>query len=903
MQILALHLNNTKSYHNARLAFGEGVNAIVGHNGAGKSTILEAIGFVLFDALEYRHEDFVREGADSAEILVEFRSALDERSYQVMRRVGSSAHYRVIDSELQLKICEGKADVQRFLRQHMGVGAGSDLAALFRDAVGVPQGTFTAIFLEAPGKRKPTFDRLLRVEEYSRASDRLREPARLLRDQRQELDVRLSALAARLERLAPLEEAVAQRTQAITTATTQVASTETQLAEATARRGALDQIQQKVSTLRNRHIQLITQVETLAVQQEAAHAALQQAEAARATIGSHQAGHDHYLAAQRRQQELDAQLRQRQQLERRQAELERALAQTQTALAAVERDLQTVAEAEAMMAHLAPAVAEQQRLEAALAQAQQEQARLADARQQVTKQEALVGQLQRRVADLEQQLAQLAELTHRSQQLDEQIATIRLTIDAAKEQVIASKNAADHIQRQNDALVDVSTARCPVCEQPLAAEHRTAMLNRNAQRLAELRAEHKAAQNQVRAAEATLKAHEAERKQLQQQLLRLPRADERERAEQELAQATTALDAALAQVDALAAAPAASEQLRIQLAELADPRSRHAVATATAARRGARIAEQQQLQGQLTSQERQLNEHKGELARFGELDAALDTVRAELRQHEAAYQAVLTHRQLAATVEQRAADVERLATLHRQAQEEAHHIEADLRAAEAQFDQADYQQALGQEQQLRAQLTQLQTELRLLEQQQAVDQKEIAALRLQKEELCALEAQKARIGKQEEVLDALRDLLRRAGPQVTRALIQQVSHSANQIFGEMMQDYTRQLSWNEDYGITLEVEGRQRQFAQLSGGEQMCAALAVRLALLREMSNIDIAFFDEPTTNLDETRRDSLVRQILDIRGFRQLFVISHDDAFEQATQNLIRVQRVNGASVILERD
>jgi DNA repair protein SbcC/Rad50 len=903
MQILALNLNNTKSYRNARLTFGEGVNAIVGHNGAGKSTILEAIGFVLFDALEYRHDDFVREGADSAEILVEFRSALDERSYQVIRRVGSSTQYRIFDSEFQLKICEGKADVQRFLRQHMGVDAGSDLAALFRDAVGVPQGTFTAIFLEAPGKRKPTFDRLLQVEEYSRASDRLREPARLLREGRQELDVRISALSARLERLPPLEQAVTARTGAITAATTEVAHTDRQLTELSARRSVLDQIQQQVSTLRNRHIQLVAQVDALAVQQEGARSALEQAEAARATVADHQPGHDRYLAAQARQQELDQQLRQRQQVERRQAELERSLVQSQTALATLDRDLQLIAEAEALVVQLAPAVAEQEQLEAALAQAQQEQARLEDARHQVAAQAAQVDRLQRRQADLERQLAQLATLTQQSQQFDEQITSARLAIDTAREQEIASKNAADLIKRQNDALADVTTARCPVCEQPLAEEQRTTMLNRNAERLTALRAEYKAAHDALRAAETTLKSHEAERQQLQQQLMRLPRADERERAEQELAQANTALATAQQRVESLAAAPAAAEQLRAQLTQLADPRSRHAVAAATAARRVPLEAEQGRLQEQLTAQQDQISEHQAELARFADLDATLDHVRAELHQHEAAYQMVLTNRQLAATVERRAADVERLVALYQLAQEEARHVESDLRTAESQFDQTEYQQVLGQEQQTRSHLTQLQTELRLLEQQQDVDQKEIATLRTQKEELCALETQKARIGKQEEVLDALRDLLRRAGPQVTRALIQQVSHSANQIFGEMMQDYTRQLTWNEDYGIALEVEGRQRQFAQLSGGEQMCAALAVRLALLREMSNIDIAFFDEPTTNLDETRRDSLVRQILDIRGFRQLFVISHDDAFEQATQNLIRVQRVNGASVIVARD
>jgi exonuclease SbcC len=95
------------------------------------------------------------------------------------------------------------------------------------------------------------------------------------------------------------------------------------------------------------------------------------------------------------------------------------------------------------------------------------------------------------------------------------------------------------------------------------------------------------------------------------------------------------------------------------------------------------------------------------------------------------------------------------------------------------------------------------------------------------------------------------------------------------------------------------VDGYKRQFAQLSGGEQMSAALSVRLALLREMSDINVAFFDEPTTNLDETRRESLARQILAIKGFRQLFVISHDDTFEQATENLVRIQKVDGTSVV----
>ena len=116
-----------------------------------------------------------------------------------------------------------------------------------------------------------------------------------------------------------------------------------------------------------------------------------------------------------------------------------------------------------------------------------------------------------------------------------------------------------------------------------------------------------------------------------------------------------------------------------------------------------------------------------------------------------------------------------------------------------------------------------------------------------------------------------------------------------------MQDYGRELQWQDDYGISVKVDGATRQFTQLSGGEQMSAALAVRLALVREISNIDIAFFDEPTANLDDVRRQALAQQIMNVRGFRQLFVISHDDTFEQMTQNIVRVERAVGGSRVVK--
>jgi exonuclease SbcC len=135
----------------------------------------------------------------------------------------------------------------------------------------------------------------------------------------------------------------------------------------------------------------------------------------------------------------------------------------------------------------------------------------------------------------------------------------------------------------------------------------------------------------------------------------------------------------------------------------------------------------------------------------------------------------------------------------------------------------------------------------------------------------------------------IRDTLQKAAPFITEAYLHSISVEANQLFREISGRYDMTLKWSNDYEITLEERGYERPYANLSGGEQMTAALAVRLALLREFSDhLSLAFFDEPTTNMDEDRRKNLAQQIGRVTGFKQLFVISHDDSFENFTDQVV---------------
>jgi exonuclease SbcC len=151
-------------------------------------------------------------------------------------------------------------------------------------------------------------------------------------------------------------------------------------------------------------------------------------------------------------------------------------------------------------------------------------------------------------------------------------------------------------------------------------------------------------------------------------------------------------------------------------------------------------------------------------------------------------------------------------------------------------------------------------------------------------------AEKVRTSKTAETTAFVRDTLREAAPRVARNYVHHVSVEACQMFREICGHADQTLSWSFDYGISLEEGGYERPFGNLSGGEQMAAALSVRLAILKQLSDIRIAFFDEPTTNMDSERRENLAQQISQIKDFDQLFVISHDDTFEGYVDNTLRV-------------
>ena len=148
----------------------------------------------------------------------------------------------------------------------------------------------------------------------------------------------------------------------------------------------------------------------------------------------------------------------------------------------------------------------------------------------------------------------------------------------------------------------------------------------------------------------------------------------------------------------------------------------------------------------------------------------------------------------------------------------------------------------------------------------------------------------------------LRNLVfKNVSSQLSERFREEISFRADRIY-RCISEADEELFWGENYQVVLrdmaEGEIRERTDDQLSGGQMMSAVVALRLALLQTIG-ARIAFFDEPTSNLDAERRENLAKAFRAIEvgkeevtehWYDQLFLVSHDVSFTEITDQTIQL-------------
>ena len=1024
MLITRIELENIKSYRNVTVDFRRGTTAIHGPNGAGKTTLVEAIGFALFDHISYNQSQFVREGEKYGRVVVHLIGS-DDRPYEVERRCGSGAKWVVFDREADLRV-EQRTDVLDKLHELFGIDRERPLDVLFRDALGVPQGTFTSIFLETASKRKQTFDALLQIEDYKTAADYLLDTSKVYQEQIQiqksdiqRLEIETRDLDEWRVELKNKHLEDQQKKEQNVQGTQRLAICKERYEVLKQQRDHLNQCQSQFQQSRTIHT---TSQELLTNSQKHVN----EARSARQAIKESQLDYERYLLATETLKQLRADEQQRNRLRQQLSVLHTTFATYTANIKNLKGRLEDVAVAHQRLVELLPLVEQQHQLEKrkdALARQVTEYERLLKEIQRLQQQRT---KCQRQEKDLQQHIAAIEPLQPLAEQLTERVerlATLqtrisergskRLQFEERRKQLqdkyAEREEIAVYLRKAEDAIAKIEKHRqeaeelpvlqsqheqlsaqqhrlegniegfiksrklsaggqCPLLNesclnirqkgivslesyfdrlltqedqqlvalnyQVLAINDRISHVRKYAEGLSKLgqyveRQDNHVVRLQGVGLDIKRLEHEIEEigndldelKQLDQLIAQAKsERDESQKADQQVRELdghrkqllhvqaqvqdyTTQQSECQERANELRASEGELQEVSQQLNVLNDPYSQ-SMAQQAIIKQEADFQQRLQVEQQKVEEvEEQVRQLEQQLSPYAELDAHIGQQEAIRQQCEARHSTYLQNLDTAKLLPERT-------QAYNQALQKAELAEQTLMAAEVALQEAqekfneqelvdldrEINKLTGDLAGLAAEMQNLQAEINGLEYK-------IEHVELLLGELEVAEKEKLTLEELHKVLEQFRKLIKEAAPHVLKAMMCDISVEANRIFGEIMGDRSAQLSWQNDYEIILHRQGVDRTFAQLSGGEQMSAALSVRLALLKKLSTLNLAFFDEPTQNMDELRRINLAEQIRRVRGFDQLFVISHDDTFEQGLDSLIRLRKVDNKTSIETED
>lgn len=877
MHISRIEFENIKSHASTSIELARGTTAITGPNGAGKSTIVEAIAWVLFDLLEYKKEDFVRRGAKKGSVRITFESGLDEREYVVFRDTGAA--YHVTDPRLQVRIADKKEEVFRFLWQHLGLEPGTDLRSLFRQAIGVPQGTLTAIFLEGTTERKIAFDRLLKVEEYRQAAEKLRETSRFLDQSVGRAREAIARAEGELSRFDEVEEEHKSYTAQIGQMEKEIAANKTEQTAVAARVAGLDEIEKAVAVRREKLDHLRSKTERSEILVDRLRQEVARAEEASAKIDSAKPDADRHLAAQGKLKELERERADRDRLLAEIAKVETAITKVEADRGRLLDELNAVRSAHGEIETLRPEISRQETIEKELAELRDKAAaaksagtRLAGVEEKLARLRGAFRANAEKIRQAEEQAkigGDLKQLETRNSELMRHLAEMRAALD-----------------RDEKFQSEIKGGLCPVLSQKCLNLKEgqtldgfiTSQFTEVRSHIAELETE----RNNVEALLAIARSAVQQASALdgyRQRAAEMTEEGQQLRDEKEALEKQTA---------ALADAERAIAAMEAQLKALDDPRSRvrfleKQVEREAAIREG--LSDTESNLERLNSERNQLVE---QIEAYRTLDETWTELSNERDATAEAYRTLIANEAEARLLPERRSSLQT-------AEAEIKKLRSDLAIAEK--DAADAEAIYDREKHMAERAA-----LRDLENAFHAGSARLEAARQRQDKLAAeLERfsairrslqdefrEKERLENIAETTAFIRDTLKEAAPRVARNYVYHVSLEANLLFREITGNAERTLKWAEDYSVTLEEDGYERPFVSFSGGEQMAAALAVRLGLLKQLTDIRIAFFDEPTANMDAERRDNLGQQISRITHFDQLIVISHDDTFDSYVDNVI---------------
>lgn len=155
-----------------------------------------------------------------------------------------------------------------------------------------------------------------------------------------------------------------------------------------------------------------------------------------------------------------------------------------------------------------------------------------------------------------------------------------------------------------------------------------------------------------------------------------------------------------------------------------------------------------------------------------------------------------------------------------------------------------------------------------------------------KEEIVINEIKMSIISRKIELSDKFRTNLQEMSREIAKRRLQQIELSATENY-KILSGKAERIEWTTEgktYAVRLiSPDGKVRTFEMLSGGEQVSVALSLRSALASLLTRSNFAIFDEPTINLDSERKMALSENLHKmLETMEQSIIVTHDGNFEE---------------------
>ncbi len=232
-------------------------------------------------------------------------------------------------------------------------------------------------------------------------------------------------------------------------------------------------------------------------------------------------------------------------------------------------------------------------------------------------------------------------------------------------------------------------------------------------------------------------------------------------------------------------------------------------------------------------------------------------------------------------------------------------IKLDLSSKLDEFDEKTFRKFKNRVEKLKTKKVQIETNISSLVKDQIPDKKKsLREIREKEKKLKSIKHDLKITQSKLDTIEIVRNFTKEIVPILRRQHVMAISEYSTEIFSYLMNNEEYEgIEITEDYELLILQSGKKYDLTILSGGEQVIACLAIRLAIAKLLANQDIMLLDEPTVMLDSYRRKELVEVFDKTKPVRQTIIVTHDTEFERVADTTFTIVKLAGRSTVISEE